>query len=386
MSKCISLVLIFFFISGSFAATINPVSASGLVEDSWNTKKPLPQARANLGVVAVEHKIYAIGGYTAINYEWGYNQDGFVGDNERYDPKTNRWTTLKPMPTPRANFAIFTYENKIYCVGGEFLNGPGTYKRYSLIEVYDIATNRWSIKKDAPFEVLGSQAYVVDGQIFLRTGGDMYLYDPATDSWVRKTSMPRPDDIPEGNGLFDTVSVALDNKIMVYSKYGTTNEFIPPFPVKVKIMVYDVKIDEWSEGKAPPEEYDSRLVVGSCISTGTYTAQKAYFLLLTLMGTGVTPIVYDPVKDVWSTAKDISTGRIGFGATVVNDLLYVIGGRIHGAEVVSLNEQYVPIDYISGSMNSDFSKPLNQFVVVVLVLTVGIVTVKLFLYFKKKQC
>ncbi|MCL1970209.1 MAG: hypothetical protein FWF66_01940 [Candidatus Bathyarchaeota archaeon] len=39
------------------------VSASELVENSWNTKAPLSQARASLGVVAVDGKIYAIGGY-----------------------------------------------------------------------------------------------------------------------------------------------------------------------------------------------------------------------------------------------------------------------------------------------------------------------------------
>jgi len=362
---------------------LSSASASGLVEDYWNTKTPMKQERANLGVVEVNGKIYAIGGYTAINYEWMYNQDGFVGVNERYDPKTNRWTTLKPMPTPRANFAIFAYEDKIYCVGGEFLNGPGTYKRYSVIEVYDIATNRWSTKKDAPFEVIGSQAHVIDEQIFLRTGGDLYLYDPATDSWIQKTSIPRPDYIPKGNGLFGTVSVAFDNKIMVYFKYASTSDTIPPCPIGVGIMIYDTETDVWSEGKAPPEEYDSRLVVGSCISTGTYTPQKAYFLLLTPMGTGVTPIVYDPVKDVWSTAKDMSTGRTGLGATVVNDLLYVIGGTIH-TEVVSLNEQYVPMDYASGSMNSDLSKPLNQLVAAVLILTFGVVVIGLLFYFKKR--
>jgi hypothetical protein len=53
VNKFVSFLLAFFFISGSFATVFSSVSASELVEDSWNTKQPMSQARANLGVVAV---------------------------------------------------------------------------------------------------------------------------------------------------------------------------------------------------------------------------------------------------------------------------------------------------------------------------------------------
>lgn len=65
----------------------------------------MTQARANLGVIAMDGKIYAIGGQT---------DDDYVGTNERYDPKTDTWTTLEPMPTPRTNFATVEYQGKIW--------------------------------------------------------------------------------------------------------------------------------------------------------------------------------------------------------------------------------------------------------------------------------
>lgn len=52
-------MLLFFFISGTFVATFNPVSASELAENSWNTKMPMSQARQGLGAVTVDGKIYA---------------------------------------------------------------------------------------------------------------------------------------------------------------------------------------------------------------------------------------------------------------------------------------------------------------------------------------
>ena len=63
-----------------------------------------------MGVVAVDGKIYAIGGTT----ELGYEPSSVVGTNECYDPGSDMWTTLEPMPTPRTNFAIATYEGNPY--------------------------------------------------------------------------------------------------------------------------------------------------------------------------------------------------------------------------------------------------------------------------------
>ncbi|MCL1976735.1 MAG: kelch motif-containing protein, partial [Candidatus Bathyarchaeota archaeon] len=96
---------LFFFTSGTFVVAFNPVSASELVEDSWNTKAPMSEPRGGLGVVAVDGKIYAIGGQT---------NDGYVGTNERYDPKTDKWITLASMPTPRDHFAMVAYEGNPY--------------------------------------------------------------------------------------------------------------------------------------------------------------------------------------------------------------------------------------------------------------------------------
>ncbi|MCL2287831.1 MAG: hypothetical protein FWC33_01430 [Candidatus Bathyarchaeota archaeon] len=211
MNNFVPFILLFIFISGLFTAVVSPVSVK-LIENSWNTKTPMSYARANLGVIAVDGKIYAIGGYTAINHEWwGPYQTGFVGINECYDPKTDTWVTLKPMPTSRANFAIVAYQDKIYCMGGESRSGI-----HNAVEVYDIATDSWSTKKDILFNGLGIQAHVVDGKIYVVKGQDLYMYNPTVDEWTEKVSMPRTDDIAAGSGVFDFVSVAFDSEIVIY--------------------------------------------------------------------------------------------------------------------------------------------------------------------------
>jgi hypothetical protein len=56
----------------------NSVSASSLVENSWTPKAPMQQARNSLGVIAVDGKIYAIGGYTVNDKIVGINMNNMI--------------------------------------------------------------------------------------------------------------------------------------------------------------------------------------------------------------------------------------------------------------------------------------------------------------------
>jgi hypothetical protein len=107
MNKILASALLFFFITSSFITVFNSVlTSSELVENSWNTKTAMTQARTGLGVV-VDGKIYAIDGQT---------DDGYVGTNEMYDPKTDTCVTLEPMPTSRFNFGECSLKYTYRCV------------------------------------------------------------------------------------------------------------------------------------------------------------------------------------------------------------------------------------------------------------------------------
>jgi N-acetylneuraminic acid mutarotase len=401
MKKIVFFILLLFFISGSFVAASNPTSASDLVEDSWNTKAPMNQARVCLGVVAVAGKIYAIGGAT---------DDGYVGVNECYDPAIDTWVSMTSMPTPRGSFAVAVYQNRIYCIGG-FVNytigdvGTVTYAACSITEVYDTVTDSWSTKASIP--VSGSaQAHVVNGKVFVLLNGDMntygtlYMYDPVTDLWTQKTSLPKePYNVGSFHMAHYMVTAATYDKILLTGLLGYTQE----------AMIYDPETDEWSQIANPPWSifYDF-----ATATTGVYAPQKIYLL-------GPTGnCVYDPVNDTWITLGDMPTPRRGFGVTVVDDLLYVIGGYsvYRGNEITSfsVNEQYIPFGYKGAvpapeqsnttvapstitpetsnpppsSEPPDSSKPTAlalYFILAVLTLTIGTAITSLFLYFRKKR-
>jgi N-acetylneuraminic acid mutarotase len=340
-------------------------------------------ARSDLGVVVVDGKIYAIGGSTL-----QYIQNGSLVDtNERYDPKTDTWITLESMPTPRAYFAIAAYQDKIYCIGGavgfnmEWVNLY--YPACGVNEVYNIATDSWSTKASPPFNGTKLQAHVVNGQIFVLHESDLYMYSPKIDVWETKTSMPLATRL--------TVSAVVDNKIIVTGEFDT-GIYELGLRFEQKTLSYDPKTNAWSEEKQ--ENFSivfNDAVTG--VTTGRYAPQKIYvFDYKQSYYIPADTQVYDPISNVWSVAKYMPIGRSGFGVTVVDDILYAIGGCQHGGpmepvKVSGINEQYVPIGYHATSSQDaeTIGDSLTILIVATIIVTVVAVVTGVILFQKRKN-
>jgi N-acetylneuraminic acid mutarotase len=203
-------------------------------------------------------------------------------------------------------------------------------------------------------------------------GNTVYMYDILTDSWTAKANIP----VTSASWIYP-VSAVVDNKIIVTGHNAQ------------KIMIYDPKTDRWSERK-------TNSIIGADQATGTTSGVYApkRICILGEIYDGSIPAksksinqVYDPVKNTWSTAKAMPIMRSGFGVAVVDDVLYVIGGRTneHGTPRLSLNEQYVPIGYGSISVPSESSKfSLTYFVIVIVTIVVVVVVGGLFFLFLKR--
>src|SRR4030065_1552266 len=118
MRKSVGSVIVFVFLATCMIVTMPASTSAGETENTWVSKAAMHQARAGLGVVAVNGKIYAIGGTTSSTSYAFAGAGGFVGTNEEYDPETDTWASKASRPTPRAYFAIAAYHNKIYCKVG----------------------------------------------------------------------------------------------------------------------------------------------------------------------------------------------------------------------------------------------------------------------------
>jgi N-acetylneuraminic acid mutarotase len=321
-------ILISIMVLSAVAVTL--VWASG---DSWVSKASMHVARGGLGVAVVNGKIYAIGGSTD-DGNWPAN-GGLVGTNEQYDPATDTWTLKEPMPTPRYGFAIATYQNKIYCIGGK--NNAITGAN----EVYDPATDTWETKTPMPTPTWLLQANVVGGKIYLIGGYPSRalneVYDPENNSWTTRAPMP--------TGVDSYGSAVVDNKIYVVGGYSGPPTFFSDLD-----QIYDPATDKWNLGAPAP----SSVVDGSAgATTGVMAPRRIYVMGVNAYnGLGAPPShnrIYDPEKDSWTVGADVPTSRLNLAVAVVDDILYVIGGHTHNEigfiAPSALNEVYTPIGY-----------------------------------------
>lgn len=152
---------------------------------AWSRVADMPSARAAHALVAAQGRLFVVGG---------------VGTNPgalwSYDPATGIWdTALAPLPTPREHLAAVALAGKLYALGGRSGN-----RNLAVVEVYDIAANRW--ERAAPMQTprSGFTAGVIAGRVHVAggeslTSGETFagheVYDPPTDRWSPAPPLPQ---------------------------------------------------------------------------------------------------------------------------------------------------------------------------------------------------
>jgi N-acetylneuraminic acid mutarotase len=177
---------------------------------SWRRLAPAPQARGAGVAVTWKNRMYYLGGATSVPgaksqvLRFTGQSDQSVGTLESYDPSTNTWKTLAPMPTGRNHFGAAVVDGRIYAIGGRL--GSTFIVRSTntnLVEEYDIARNRWESSTPMPTARSGLSVNVYNDLIFV--GGGEYqspsivaayrafeVFDPASNSWAELPRMPVP--------------------------------------------------------------------------------------------------------------------------------------------------------------------------------------------------
>jgi N-acetylneuraminic acid mutarotase len=121
---------------GPDAKTVGTHEVYDPATGKWSMAAPLPVARDHLGIVAMGGKIYIVGGRT----------DATVDNTaltDVYDPATDKWQSLAPMPTKRSSGGIAVSRGQIVYFGGECKN-PQTRATFDENEAYDPKADRWT--------------------------------------------------------------------------------------------------------------------------------------------------------------------------------------------------------------------------------------------------
>jgi N-acetylneuraminic acid mutarotase len=155
-------------IGGSYDRPLNSNEAYDPSSDTWASKASMPTARHHAGSAIVNGNIFVIGGRISDSLE-------NISINEAYDPEQDRWiTNLEAMPSKRSGIAAAAAEaaspvngSDIYVFGGE---EPS--KTFNNNEKYDAKTNKWTSEPPMPTARHGLAAvYMEDDKIYVIGGG-----------------------------------------------------------------------------------------------------------------------------------------------------------------------------------------------------------------------
>jgi len=242
---------------------------------TWTLKRPMSTPRTEFGLATVNNKIYVVGGYSG----------SVLQTVEEYDPATDGWTRKADMPTPRRQLIVASVNNKIYAIGGvkQFTSDPNSL-------IYSYATEE---------------------------------YNPATDTWTSKASMPTGGTVNTVLGNRFIGGAAANGKIYVaaHNNPGTLS------PI-THALEYDPATNVWTSKTQPPFSYTR------------YTVASLHDKVYALSDSGEMA-KYDPLKDRWIIRPPLSTHRFRTGLASAGGRLFSIGGG-QNSSPVSTVEEYDP--------------------------------------------
>ena len=167
------------YAAGGVDASHTPVATNEAYDpktNTWTERAPMPTPRHHHTSAVVDGKLYVIGGRILGNGVQSQINEALTNldDNEMYNPLNDSWTMMEPMPTKRSGIASAAspVNGNIYVFGGENpFKDEGAVKTFDVVEKYDPKSNSWTTEQVMPTARHGLAAMVIDGKIYVVSGG-----------------------------------------------------------------------------------------------------------------------------------------------------------------------------------------------------------------------
>jgi N-acetylneuraminic acid mutarotase len=320
-------------------------------QSPWKKAAPFPEPDEELFGVAVNGKMYVIGG-------WGEGKAR--GANYEYDPATDKWTKKKSMPRPAHHAALATANGKIYVMGGFVppqdtqIPVGGAWQPIDDAWEYDPAADSWKTlaplpsKRGAAVAVeAGGKIYVIGGATTVEGSKDPFftffgpaqvlatndVYDPATNTWESR----RPMAVPRNHAF----AGAVDGKIYVIGG-RTGHAFILSATNTDAVEEYNPVADMWS---APKERMPTPRSGGGWgtdgrriyVAGGEVTNKE-------LVGAFRAIEAYEPATNSWTELPSMPMPRHGVAGAVIGNEFHLVSGMIQSAGAMAFMDPSLATD------------------------------------------
>ena len=145
----------------------------------WREAAPVPFPQVHTSAVALNGKIYLIGGETSHSGHRGIN-----GRVQEYNPDTDSWRDRAEIPLPRSHheWATFAWNDSILSVGG--IGGTGPVQAQTEIYQFFPELNRGELLGHMAEPFVSPGAKVVDGMLYTFGGGLGGFFPATSETWV----------------------------------------------------------------------------------------------------------------------------------------------------------------------------------------------------------
>jgi N-acetylneuraminic acid mutarotase len=306
----------------SAAALLNLPAGSHAAQSTWpfawENRVAAPLSRFEANGTAVDGLLYVFGGFDAAI-------DAF-NQTQVYNPATNQWTMKADMPEAITHAGIAVDENTIWLVGGYAGDDPGPSTTH--VWKYNILSNTWSAGPALPaprgagaVALIGRNLHFFGGAV--RTAGnhddtdygDHYVLNIDTaTSWSQLADLPNPRNHLGG--------IALNGKIYAI---GGQHDTFESTGNQTQVDVYDPGSDTWSQAASLP-------LGNGHISASTFVADGRIMVIGGTLNGGSNGLasddvlLYDPPSNVWLKLRSLPDVRKTPVAGFINSQIVVATG------------------------------------------------------------
>lgn len=289
----------------AFAPLTRAVRTAALA-GGWQTRAPRSTPSGFGVAVMLNGTIYSFGGY--------HPHIGEQATLQLYDPVSDLWQQGPSPLTSRSSWAVAAANGKVYFFGGWDGGSETTF-----IEVFDLATQVWSIQGTIPRNHLQGAAAEIGGRIYIAAGGGNYsglkaeteIYDPVTGTWTTGASIPNMRSAVAGAAVGGRLYVA--GGLLVDGTRVAT------------LDVYDPVTNTWATRTPMPTARAAATALavdGKLWVAGGSTNNPDYAASLTDVVE-----IYDPATDTWATGVPMLTRRQAPQLARVGSAIHAIAGH-----------------------------------------------------------
>jgi N-acetylneuraminic acid mutarotase len=187
--------------------------------DRWSNAAPLPIVTDHSGAAVAGGRLFTFGGASRRVFA--------------YDPGLDSWSDVAPMQFQHGGTpAVGVLDDRVYVAGGS-----GAAMIGDEVEVYDVASDRWSrlasmnvARNHCAGGFIGGKLYVAGGRPGILADSALEAYEPQSNAWVRLPRMP--------TGRSGVAAAAVNGRLYVFGGEGSS--------IFGEVEVFDPAVNAWT--------------------------------------------------------------------------------------------------------------------------------------------